>query len=100
MVFNIAFILMFFAVISVILIFLASVQLIKADSVPGSRLIFAAVIGSVLTIFIPETETDTGDASLLIQGIEVGANSLLMLMASYGFYRLASYTAQNNQKKG
>ena len=99
MTFNITFILTFFTVISVILILLGSVQLIKANSVPGSKLILAAVIGSILTIFIPEAESESGEVSLLIQSLEVGASSILMLMASYGFYRLASYTAQNSANK-
>ena len=40
-----------------------------------------------------------GEISLVVYSIEVIADSILMVLASYGFYRLAKYTALNNSNK-
>ena len=98
--FSVASILILFAFISFILLLLGSIKLIAANNIPGSKLIFIAVIGSIVSAFLPEAESDEGTISMLWQYVEIGVNSILMLMVSYGFYLLSSYVAKNSANKG
>ncbi len=98
MVINVTSILIIFAFFSSILVLIGSIKLIKLKNIPGSKLIFFAVVGSILLVFLPEAEFKKGGISFFLQAIEVGVYSILMLMASYGFFRLANYTATNSTK--
>lgn len=97
--FSITSVLMLFTLISFVLLLLASIKLLLARNIPGSRLIFISLIGTMLSVFLPEAETDEGDIIMLWQIVEISAEAILMLMASYGFYRLSGFVAKNAADK-
>lgn len=79
---------------------LASIKLIKVKSLPGSKLIFIAVIGYVLSgFFLPESDAELGEESMFLQLLTLGINSLLMLVAAYGFYSLANHISNISANK-
>ena len=96
---SISSILILFSLIAAVLVLLGSIKLITVKNIPGSWLIFASIVGYVLTVFLPEAESESGEVSLLWLAVEVGANSFLMVMAAFGFFRLANYVAKNSANK-
>jgi len=94
MAFNIASILIVVGFISFILVVIASIKLILIKNIPGSWLIFVALIASIISTFLPEEEIE--NMTILATSIELAVHSLIMLMASFGFYRLVSFVAKNN----
>ena len=97
--FSIASIFILFAFVSCVLLFLGSLKLIKSENIPGSKLIFIAVIGAFISGFIPEAETEEGEVIFLWQVIEISTHSILILLASYGFYKLSNYVASISANK-
>ena len=88
-----------FTIISAIFFVVGSFKLFKTKNVPGSKLIFYSIIGSILTIFIPEPELMEGEYQLILLGAETIVTSLLMLSLAYGFFLLANHIASNNANK-
>jgi uncharacterized membrane protein YqhA len=85
--------------ISLMFVLIGSIKLVLAKNIPGSKLIIIAVIGSILAAFLPEAETEEGEIIMQWLVVDLIISSLLMLMVSFGFYRLANYVYKISANK-
>lgn len=94
--FTLAFLLL--SVIVWALIFVASIRLVKAGNIPGSRWILTALLGTAFMFFIPMEDIELGEANAYLHLLEIGLQGLFMLIASIGFYRLSKYVVETKNK--
>lgn len=94
--FNITFIFLGVTVISSLFILMGSIKLVRSKDIPGSKLIFISILGYILSIFILGSDTEIEELPLTDQILIMGTDAVLILMATYGFYLLASYVASNS----
>lgn len=86
---------------SFIFILIASIKLFKSNHIPGSKLIFIAVIGLIIVSIasILTSELLFGDVRLIYEMVINLTESLLLLVGAYGFWCFVNYYTKINTKK-
>ncbi len=98
---NVTWIFLLLSFISIFFILLASFKLFRTKNIPGSKLIFFAVIGSLVIAVLPEPEEffAVEKDGLIFEIIINIFNSFLFLMGAYGFWCLAKYVGISNANR-
>lgn len=82
------------------LVLLASFRLLRSRNIPGSRLIFAALVGSLLVAFAPIPESLSDDQAVALELASAILNAMLLLAGAYGFWRLANHAVMKGAPGG
>ena len=84
-----------------VLLLIASIRLLRANNIPGSRLIFLAIIGTFIGAFLPIIEIFfiVDEDSYIFEGLVNIFLALMFLVGAYGFWCLAKYSISNSANK-
>jgi len=85
-------------VIAFVLILITSIKLFRGNNIPGSKLIFYSIIGTLVGTVLSATQDlifhDEGN--YIFSALVNICLAVLFLVGAYGFLSLAKYTVNNN----
>ena len=83
------------------LILVASIKLIRGTNLPGTRLIFYSIIGSILGALLSASQIVLfgDDGNYILESVISIILSVIFFVGAYGFLSLARYLANNYSAK-